>query len=61
MVKKNRIATFILILAAFAVLIGFTTPQIVKNIKLGLDLQGGFEVLYQVKPAKKAKRLIMMC
>ena len=27
-----------------------TITPILKNIKFGLDLQGGFEVLYQVKP-----------
>ena len=29
---------------------GFTYKNVVKNVNLGLDLQGGFEVLYQVKP-----------
>ena len=27
-----------------------TAPQITSHIKLGLDLKGGFEILYQVKP-----------
>src|SRR5699024_5558899 len=31
--------------------------QITKNIKLGLDLQGGFEILYQVKPVKKGEKV----
>lgn len=34
---------------------GTTTKDIVNNIKLGLDLQGGFEVLYEVSPAKEGQ------
>lgn len=34
---------------------GTTTKNIIDRIKLGLDLQGGFEVLYQVKPAEKGQ------
>ena len=30
-----------------------------SNIKLGLDLQGGFEVLYEVTPLKKGKKLMI--
>lgn len=40
----------------FAALIGLTTEKIVKETKLGLDLQGGFEVLYEVEPVKKVKK-----
>lgn len=36
---------------------GVTTTGILKNIKLGLDLQGGFEVLYEVSPAKKGQEI----
>ncbi len=55
--KKGNIVTFFILLAAFAILIAFTTGPIVKGIKLGLDLQGGFEVLYQVKPAKEGQKI----
>ncbi len=34
---------------------GVTSTGILKDIKLGLDLQGGFEVLYEVTPAKKGQ------
>jgi preprotein translocase subunit SecD len=47
-IYKGRIAAFFLILVILAVVIGFTTKPIINNIKLGLDLQGGFEVLYNV-------------
>ncbi|MEK0397333.1 hypothetical protein WNX13_10030, partial [Lactobacillus delbrueckii] len=41
----------------FAGLIGGTTDKIVKKINLGLDLRGGFEVLYKVEPAKKGQKI----
>lgn len=48
MIRWNRIIGLILIVAALSALMIFTTNQVLKNITLGLDLQGGFEVLYQV-------------
>ncbi|KIL46109.1 protein translocase subunit SecDF [Jeotgalibacillus campisalis] len=49
MVKRSRIVTFILLIVLIGGAMGVTTQTILGNIKLGLDLQGGFEVLYQVK------------
>lgn len=49
MVKKGRIVSFFLILVLLAVLIGFTANALIHNIRLGLDLKGGFEVLYTVE------------
>ncbi|SHP92587.1 preprotein translocase subunit SecF [Mycobacteroides abscessus subsp. abscessus] len=57
MVKRSRIVAFLLLLLLFASTIGTTTNSILKNIKLGLDLQGGFEVLYEVEPAKKGQEI----
>lgn len=57
MVKKSRIVTFVLFIVLMAGLIGVTGKDIVGNIKLGLDLQGGFEVLYEVKPAKEGQKI----
>ncbi len=34
-------------------IIGLFTPKVAKDINLGLDLQGGFEVLYKVEPIDK--------
>ncbi|MFE8696844.1 protein translocase subunit SecDF [Cytobacillus sp. FJAT-53684] len=48
MVKRGRIVAFFLIVLLVGSLIGATTNGITKDIKLGLDLQGGFEVLYEV-------------
>ncbi|WP_371807181.1 SecDF P1 head subdomain-containing protein [Halalkalibacter krulwichiae] len=53
MVKKGRIIAFFLIVAILAGLISTTVFGVAKEIKLGLDLQGGFEILYQVEPANE--------
>lgn len=51
MVKKGRIVAFFLIVALLTGLVATTALDNAKEIKLGLDLQGGFEVLYEVLPA----------
>ncbi|WP_338750360.1 protein translocase subunit SecDF [Bacillus sp. FJAT-52991] len=57
MVKRSRIVAFFLIVLLLASTIGLTAKDIVKDIKLGLDLQGGFEVLYEVKPMKEGQEI----
>jgi len=57
MVKRSRIVAFFLIVLLMASLIGTTTNPIIKKIKLGLDLQGGFEVLYDVEPVNKNQKI----
>lgn len=57
MVKRSRIIAFLLVVILIGSAMGVTTEGILKNIKLGLDLQGGFEVLYEVKPAKKGQKI----
>ncbi|MGG0738750.1 protein translocase subunit SecDF [Niallia taxi] len=57
MVKRSRIVAFLLIVVVFAGLMGGTTNNILKDIKLGLDLQGGFEVLYEVAPIDKSQKI----
>lgn len=57
MVKRSRIIAFVLIVLLLGGAIGGTTQNILKHINLGLDLQGGFEVLYQVQPAKKGQKI----
>jgi protein-export membrane protein SecD/preprotein translocase SecF subunit len=57
MVKRSRIVAFFLLLLLLAGVMGPTIQAILHNIKLGLDLQGGFEVLYEVKPAKKGDKI----
>lgn len=50
MKKRSRIIAFSLIVLLFAGLIGTTVTGVSKKINLGLDLQGGFEILYEVEP-----------
>ncbi|WP_083273982.1 protein translocase subunit SecD [Exiguobacterium aurantiacum] len=50
MYKKGNIAIFAVIMITTILLAVFTTPWVVKNTNLGLDLKGGFEVLYEVQP-----------
>lgn len=57
MVKRSRIVTFILLVILIGGAMGMTTQTILGNMKLGLDLQGGFEVLYQVKPAEDGQEI----
>ena len=51
MVKKGRIIAFFLIVILLAGLVATTAMDNAREVKLGLDLQGGFEVLYEVHPA----------
>lgn len=53
MKKRGKIIAFLLIVLLFAGTIGSTVTGISKNINLGLDLQGGFEILYEVEPVDK--------
>lgn len=48
MKNRGKIVAFFLIVILFATTIGTTVTGITKDINLGLDLQGGFEVLYEV-------------
>lgn len=57
MVKKGRVITFFIILVLLLGLIGGTAKMIMNNVKLGLDLKGGFEVLYQVQPLKSGDKI----
>lgn len=57
MVKRSRIVAFLLIIILVGSVMGGTAKNIMKNQKLGLDLQGGFEVLYEVHPAKKGQKI----
>ncbi|KHE73131.1 protein translocase subunit SecDF [Halobacillus sp. BBL2006] len=50
MVKRGRIVAFFLVVILLAATIGTTITGITKDIRLGLDLQGGFEILYDVEP-----------
>src|SRR5699024_6079172 len=57
MKTRSKIIAFFLIVILFAGLAGMTVTNIIKNINLGLDLQGGFEILYEVEPADTEQEL----
>lgn len=47
----KRIAAFGLTTIIILLFIMTTTPSILAQVRLGLDLKGGFEILYEAKPA----------
>ncbi|URN92935.1 MAG: protein translocase subunit SecD [Candidatus Pristimantibacillus lignocellulolyticus] len=53
MVKKRLLAFVVVVVVLFGV-IAWTSPSILKEVKLGLDLKGGFEVLYEATPFENA-------
>ncbi|WP_029269181.1 protein translocase subunit SecDF [Virgibacillus alimentarius] len=57
MKNRGKIVAFFLIVLLFAGTIGTTVTGITKDIKLGLDLQGGFEVLYEVEPVDEGQEV----
>ncbi|GAB0168725.1 protein translocase subunit SecDF [Lysinibacillus sp. CTST325] len=54
---KSRIVAFVLLMVIFTATIGTTVGGVLKDIKLGLDLQGGFEVLYEVTELKEGQKI----
>lgn len=52
---KSKLSKNIGIIAAILVLMGLIFPLIFNNLKYGLDLQGGFEVLYKVNSIDGSK------
>lgn len=57
MIKRGRIVAFFLLILLFAGTISTTIQGITKDIRLGLDLQGGFEILYEVTPIEEDQEL----
>ncbi|MFA7744074.1 protein translocase subunit SecDF [Salinicoccus roseus] len=56
-VKTNRIIAAVLVAVMLLTVIGLTVKDLVKDVNLGLDLQGGFEVLYQVEPLEEGDEI----
>lgn len=53
--KKQGIFKYILLIIALLGVIGLCSKPLFNDLKFGLDLQGGFEVLYQVKSIDGSK------
>lgn len=46
----KRIVSFILVVLVTVGVMAYTSPGLLKDIRLGLDLKGGFEILYEAQP-----------
>ncbi|MFO7315737.1 MAG: protein translocase subunit SecDF [Bacilli bacterium] len=55
--SKSRIIAFIVAVAVLFGAMGYTVKGVLEDVKLGLDLQGGFEVLYEVQPLKDGQKI----
>ncbi|MBO7703329.1 MAG: protein translocase subunit SecD, partial [Solobacterium sp.] len=51
--KNKSLTPFWIVVAVLAVLIGLTFNSIKNSLNLGLDLVGGFEILYEVTPLEE--------
>jgi len=47
---KKKFVTFLVTIILILAVVAGTTPYIIKHVRLGLDLKGGFEILYEAKP-----------
>ena len=57
MKKVSRIIAFLLLVVLLFGGMAVTYKNVIKNVNLGLDLQGGFEVLYQVDPLHNGDKI----
>ncbi|CAM3496130.1 protein translocase subunit SecD [Brevibacillus invocatus] len=57
MVKWGRFVLFLVVVALLGTLMTTTTKDVAGNITLGLDLQGGFEILYEVEPLEATHKV----
>lgn len=56
--KRRLIVFFVTMITLVGVVLGFTKPAI-HDMNLGLDLRGGFEILYKIDPLKKGEKVDM--
>ncbi|MDO5085489.1 MAG: hypothetical protein Q4D47_03505, partial [Erysipelotrichaceae bacterium] len=55
--KRTHLMTFFVTIVAIVAIIVSFFYDIKSNLVLGLDLQGGFEILYEVSPLSEEKQL----
>lgn len=53
---KRIVAFFAVVIITLAAVV-LTTPNLMKNVRLGLDLKGGFEILYEATPIDASRPL----
>lgn len=58
--KKSRLYVFGATVAALIIMISVFSSDVAKSMRLGLDLQGGFEIVYQITPLKEGDKLPSM-
>ncbi len=58
--NKSRLGVFLLTIVAIFVMIGVFAKDVANNMTLGLDLQGGFEIVYEVSPLETGDSLPSM-
>lgn len=46
----RKIAVFVLLVVLMLGVVGITSPSLINKVRLGLDLKGGFEILYVATP-----------
>ncbi|WP_379134948.1 protein translocase subunit SecD [Paenibacillus sp. sgz500958] len=51
----KRLVSFIVTVAVLIGVMVFTTPGLLDSVRLGLDLKGGFEILYQAAPMEEGQ------
>lgn len=49
----KRLLAFVLVVVVMFAVMGVTTPGLLDKTKLGLDLKGGFEILYEAQPIEE--------
>ncbi|MBW7455460.1 protein translocase subunit SecD [Paenibacillus sepulcri] len=47
---NRRLLAFVLIVVVSVGVVAATSPMIIDKVRLGLDLKGGFEILYEAQP-----------
>ncbi|MDQ0192724.1 protein translocase subunit SecD [Paenibacillus wynnii] len=53
----KRLVSFIVTVAVLLGVMVFTTPGLLDRVRLGLDLKGGFEILYHAEPMEQGQDL----
>ena len=53
--EKNKVIKITIILSLIVILICFAFVPLFNNLKFGLDLQGGFEILYKAEAIDGSK------
>ncbi|MDF2721103.1 MAG: SecDF [Paenibacillus sp.] len=55
--NMKRLAAFLLIVVIMLAAVGITSPGLLSKVRLGLDLKGGFEILYVAEPIEAGKEV----